>query len=297
MKRKTIAIIFIVVLLTQGCARDLLKIKDLVPVPRERATKRLALIYENYFTQLNQDKEFFQYYHKRASRVRINARWADYVNDFPCSCKDILETGPVLPEDFNRSVFPKNRPVFPKTSLNRVMSNCDRALQKAPELLENYSVAIKAIRSSLAQVKLRKEAIAIEKAKDSLAKETHVNHDLYYGYLNKLDGVFKSDLIRARSRELHPYDASLAYRSLENEYRSKNKIYASLQNLWATKEGRDHMREIITLLDSGFKVSIKRVNGVAVPSMVFTRIWFKESLIEYFKQEGFSVYEALSVLN
>lgn len=299
---KNIMAILSTVLLCQGC----------ITVSPERANQNLNSIYTTYFNRLSvngelifsnesrikQKESFFLDFHKKAAKTATGkGHWAYYVNKFPCSCKDILETGLSLPKDFNRKVYPKNRVAFPKKSFNTMMSECNKKLSMSPQLLENYNLAIDALATNMAKEELRKKEITIAKAKAKEVEENHMNYDLYSTWLNKLDNISKSNLLEMHCREQHLYNSQLFYICFENEHGSKNSIYASLENLWSTKEGRNHMNEIISLLDSDMKKSTKMINGTPVPSMTLTRIRFRTNLINYFKLKGFSVYSAVAVLN
>ena len=278
----------------------------------EKAQKELDSLYVQYFVNLdfngelvfslqNQDdkiQKIFLGIHRKASKIgSVKGHWSYAINKLPNECKEILESGKKLPQDYESELYPKNRPTFPRKPFYEIVRNCEEYLNKIPSLISNYDLALDQMTTKMVQkAKKDKETrVAKEQAKEKESK--HPNYTSYQEWIKTLDKLSKSRVFEFVCEEENKYNQQLFTVCLNAEHTALNLIQASLENLWGSMNGRKNMKDLINLLDSDLKDSMKVVNGKNIPDMVLTKIRFRKSLKRYFKVKGFSVYDAVAVLN
>jgi hypothetical protein len=278
----------------------------------DKAQKELDLLYSSQFSKLGFNSELvfteqkkkedrpqlFLGLHKKASKMGSSkAHWSYAINKLPNVCKEVLESGKNIPKDYKSKLYPKNRPAFPKKPFYEIVRECSDSLKENPSLIISYNMSLDQIATKIAlEEKKHKE----QKLASKLAKEKERKHPNYYTYLEwqeSLDKLSRSSAFEFICKKENKYNQKLFSVCLRAEHRALNLIKASLENLWASKSGRENMNEILNILDVDFKESMKFVDGKAVPDMVLSKIRFRNSLEKYFKTKGFSVYDAIAVLN
>lgn len=279
---------------------------------QESAQNDLNSLYQNYFYKLTargkpifrkekdpeQIKSAFLELHKKASKIATTkGHWAYSVKKLPNICKEILETGQTLPNDFNKKIYPKNHIQFPKQTFYSLIDDCKDFLSDSPGILENYNKGVSQFLSGIDKASKQKEK-ALKKEK--LAKEIeqkHPNYKTYTEWKERLNKVSKSKAFQFMCKKEHEYNPDLYGICLRSEHNSISTISASLSNLWKNSNGRNNMHEIIKLLESDIESSLKVIEGKTIPDMVLVKIKFKSNLKKYFKIKGFKVFDAIAVLN
>ena len=208
-----------------------------------------------------------------------------------------MESGQVLPKDYKSKLYPKNRPAFPKKPFYKMIRECSDSLNKNPDSIDSYNSSLDKLATeiSLKEKRDKEQNLSDKKAREEEAK--HPNYSSYAEWQKTLDKLSKSNVFEFICKEENQYNRELFNACLYSEHRSLNLIKASLENLWRSERGRENMDEILNILDSDFKESIKVVGGKPVPDMILSKILFRNSLEKYFITKGFSVYDAIAVLN
>lgn len=275
---------------------------------KESAQSDLDKLYQSYFYKLDfngkkifsgpenpeEISSFFSDLHNKSAKTASGeGHWAYSVKKLPSSCMTILESGPVLPEDYKI----KNRYGFSKKPFYKLVRKCEDLLSSSPALFSQYNSGLNELVLEM-EKQNKREADRVEAATQARNKEqAHPNYNVYSEWVLILEALAKSNVFEISCKEENEYNSRMYMTCLNSEHGSLNLLAGSLENLWRNSNGRAHMDELLKLFEGDIEKSMKVIQGRPIPDMSLTKIRFRESLKSYFKNKGFSVYDAVAVLN